>query len=130
MFWRKSVSKDFNIDEFEVKIWEDALNKAEKEMNNAKQRYDKDPLTELLSVQVEAAKLLEENQGVQARTSPEFIKKISQLAKREKAAKKLHDKGVDILNLGNIYYDKKLRRDLIAQKYNMVKFIYDSKRKR
>jgi len=81
-----------------------------------KREYDDDPLTALLNCQMEFKELLDNNKGVQARTSPEFIAKVNELAKREKRAKKRHEAGINIITAGDDYYEVLWKRDAIAQK--------------
>lgn len=113
---------DFNIEEYELEVWKKELEKANREMHEAHREYKNDPLTDLLNCQMEFKELLDNNKGAHARTTPEFMAKVSELAKREKRAKRLHDKGIDILKLGDVYYNKKWKADQIAQHYAMIEF--------
>lgn len=121
--------KDFNIEDYEVEVWKKELQKVEKELAEAKRDYDDDPLTAMMDCQMEFKKLLDENKGVQARTSPEFIKKVNELAKREKRAKKRHESGVNVLTSGDKYYEILWKRDAIAQKYANIDYMRNRNRK-
>jgi len=118
-----NVKKDFRIEDYEVEVWKKELRKIEKELAAAKREYDDDPLTALLNCQMEFKELLDNNKGVQARTSPEFIAKVNELAKREKRAKKRHEAGISIITAGDDYYEVLWKRDAIAQKYANIEYM-------
>jgi len=113
---------DFDVDKYEVELWEKELKRIDKEVAEAKRMMDNDPLTVILDCHMELKKLLDENQGAQKRTTPEFIAKVNQVAKREKKAKQMEKKGLNLVKLSDIYYDLKFKRDMIAQKYHTIEY--------
>jgi hypothetical protein len=113
---------DFNIEEYVVEIWKKELDKIEKELSEAISSYDKEPLTELINVNIEFQKLLDDNQGIEVRTCSKFTAELASLIRREERSKAL-------LAKSDKYYDLKRKRDQILQKYRNIKFYYESRNK-
>lgn len=115
------------IEELELKMWKDQLDRAEEAVRKAKAEVDNDPTNVILDCNLKFKELLDNNKG-EARHTKAFQNQVSHLAALEKRAK-LRMKTFDLITALNYHSDKMLERDMIAQKYNMVKFQYDIRRR-
>jgi hypothetical protein len=71
------------------KIIRQSLKKATKRLKYLEDIQNATPASDLMEVRKEANKLLEENKGIEARTSKSFIDEIEKLSKREAECWKL-----------------------------------------
>src|SRR6187200_790575 len=70
------------------KVVRESIARVEKRILEIDEVLEADQLGELIKVFDEGQKLLDENQGVEKRTSPAFVEKINALAKRDKKLRK------------------------------------------
>ncbi len=70
-----------------------------KRLSKLNEIIDANPLSDLFEINDELKTLLNENEGIEKRTSKEFIDKINILSEREKIAKKSLEKQKDIVSL-------------------------------
>ena len=66
------------------KVIKESIKRNTKRLNEIKAILDASPLSRICELRMEAKKLFDENQGIEKRTSNEFIAKIDKLAKEEK----------------------------------------------
>lgn len=66
------------------KVIKESIKRNTKRLNEIKTLLDTSPLSCICELRMEAQKLLDENQGIEKRTSNEFVAKIDKLAKEEK----------------------------------------------
>lgn len=81
------------------KIVRQSINQVEKRLKEINFILESNPWGEIFKIRQEGQRLLDENQTIEQMTSPEFISKIKDLAKREKAQFKLVERHKDILKL-------------------------------
>jgi len=114
--------KLFDINKFEIQIWERELTKARVKEDSTYQEYMNDPITELLNVHREFAQFLKDNKG-KDRSSPKAMKTIKDLSIREKKANKKKDNpNYSISSLSDIYYQAKSKVDAIQSKVSNLKY--------
>jgi hypothetical protein len=119
----------FDIEQFELGLWAAALDKANAEIKRLKMEVDADPLTILLNVQIEFKKLLDNNQGIEARTSPMFKAEVDRLHRMENRAK-LRAKSYNTGKIMDSYNNALITKDMIENKYNNLKYMLDWKKER
>lgn len=115
------------IEELELEMWKEQLDKAEAQVDEAQRYADSDPAQIILDCNSKFAKLLEENQG-EARLTKSFNIKVKNLAATEKRAK-MRMNSFDLIGALDAVNEAKIKRDKIAHKYHMVKFQYDLRRR-
>lgn len=66
------------------KVIKESIERNTKRLNEIKTLLEANPLSRICELRMEAKKLLDENQGVEKRTSNKFVAKIDKLAREEK----------------------------------------------
>jgi len=66
------------------KVIRESIERNTKRLNKIKTLLEANPLSRICELRMEAKKLLDENQGIEKRTSNDFVAKIDKLAKEEK----------------------------------------------
>lgn len=66
------------------KIIRESISRISKRIERLETIMNSNPASDLIDVRKEAQKLLEENKSVESRISPDFLKKLERLSKREK----------------------------------------------
>lgn len=110
----------FNIGDFEIELWRNAVNQAIEETQRLKKIVDSDPLTVIIDCNIQCKALLDTHKG-QARLTPEFNAKVQKLARKEKRAKYLA-KNFKISDAISDHSQAKWRLDQITCKYHNVVF--------
>lgn len=118
------MTRNFDIDKFELEIWKNALDKAEEEYKKAKEMYRNDPISELINVELEFRKIFVESTPEERATNV-WQNKIKALSVRQKKAQKLKDQGYDTIKCGDMEFDAKWKMDQIHERYINLKFRYD-----
>ena len=80
------------------KVVNQSIERITKRLLKIDEIIESDPLGRIIKIRQEAQKLLEDNQGIEKRTSKEFIDKIDKLAKEEKKQFKLAKKQTETEN--------------------------------
>jgi len=66
------------------KVIKESIERNTKRLNEIKTLLEANPLSRICELRMEAKKLLDENKGIEKRTSSDFVAKIDKLAKEEK----------------------------------------------
>lgn len=80
-------------------IIEKSILEINKRLTKLNEIIDAKPLSDLFEINDEFKTLLNENEGIEKRTSKEFNDKLNKLSEREKIAKKSLEKQKDIISL-------------------------------
>lgn len=81
------------------KVIRESIERNTKMLKEIKELLEANPLSRICELRSEAKKLLDENQGIEKRTSKEFVAKIDKLAKEEKRMFELAKKQQDSAKL-------------------------------
>lgn len=81
------------------KIIKKSIEQVQKKLNEVDILLQSNPASEIISIRMEAQKLLNENTTLKQRTSAEFISKLEALSKREKEQFKIASKSKDSTKL-------------------------------
>jgi len=114
---------DKAMQELNIKLWEDELKRCRDKEESTKKRMDDDPMQMLIDCNLAFAKLMDDNQGADDRTNPQFKAELAKLARKEKRAKLL-SKDYNISDVMDEYHKAKMHATNVNTELQNLKFSY------